>query len=39
MTSKDKPRLVKLGTVTRSTRAVRTIGSPEFANPNLQYNG
>ena len=34
-----KSRLVRLGSVVRATRAVITIGSPEFANPLLQYNG
>jgi len=34
-----KSRLTSLGSIARTTRAVITIGSPEFANPLLQYNG
>jgi hypothetical protein len=37
MTKLPKPKIVRLGTVKRETKAVFIIGSPEFGNPMLSY--
>ncbi len=39
MKKMQKLRTVRLGSVSRTTRAIVTIGAPEVANPLLQFNG